>query len=293
MAPATLLSLLTLVGAVAATASPPVITAAPRALYEDVAGDLVRRQSQPSGGVTTSPLPLTSYHYEYDELPYQINPYPVGRGPQFGFNQCNSTTEGPESNCQTLVMNSLVRRFDKIPCGQKAYRLNRMTSASGVGPSQTASWAISRPERLSTAPRRAGAAVSCLLVPSLVLTYVFFFGIIISAWTATLTARNAQFIRTSAYIQITGRLNQEGVGLDHSDTGGELDPHGQDLLGNPIGGVVYSHGMPTGDNSTLDQIVNWNNFVGSGMFCIKLCDNSIKSPNYCEKSVIFTLLHST
>lgn len=29
------------------------------------------------------------------------------RGSQFGYNQCNTTTEGPESNCQTAVINSI------------------------------------------------------------------------------------------------------------------------------------------------------------------------------------------
>lgn len=117
----------------------------------------------------------------------------------------------------------------------------------------------------------------------------------------------AQFVRTSAYIQITGRLQQSGVGLDPSDQGGELDPHGADLLGNPLGGLVYSSGMPTGDNSTLQQVISWNkcvvpsisypcprgaegdrrgSFVGDNMFCIKLCDNSIRKPNYCEKSAL-------
>jgi hypothetical protein len=37
-------------------------------------------------------------------------------------------------------------------------------------------------------------------------------------------------MRTSAYIQITGTLNQSGIGLDPTDTGGELDPHGADLV---------------------------------------------------------------
>lgn len=37
-------------------------------------------------------------------------------------------------------------------------------------------------------------------------------------------------MRTSAYIQVTGRFNQAGIGLDPTDTGGELDPHGADLV---------------------------------------------------------------
>jgi hypothetical protein len=37
-------------------------------------------------------------------------------------------------------------------------------------------------------------------------------------------------MKTSAYIQVTGHINQTGVGLTTNDTGGELDPHGADLV---------------------------------------------------------------
>lgn len=39
--------------------------------------------------------------------PYQVNPYAVGRGPQSGYNICNSTTAGDASQCQTLIMNDI------------------------------------------------------------------------------------------------------------------------------------------------------------------------------------------
>lgn len=57
---------------------------------------------------TTSPLPLTDYQYPYSAIPYQVNPYAVGRGPQAGYNVCNSTTEGATSECQTMEVNSAV-----------------------------------------------------------------------------------------------------------------------------------------------------------------------------------------
>lgn len=57
---------------------------------------------------TTSPLPLTQYQYPYSAIPYQVNPYNYKRGPQSGYNICNSTTEGPDSQCQTMVVNDLV-----------------------------------------------------------------------------------------------------------------------------------------------------------------------------------------
>lgn len=38
----------------------------------------------------SSPLPLTDYTYAYSAVPYQVNPYNVGRGPQSGYNQVSS-----------------------------------------------------------------------------------------------------------------------------------------------------------------------------------------------------------
>ena len=39
--------------------------------------------------------------------PYQVNLADAVRGPQQGYNQCNSTTEGPDSLCQTVMVNSI------------------------------------------------------------------------------------------------------------------------------------------------------------------------------------------
>jgi hypothetical protein len=81
---------------------PSTITTAPDAKRTPSQHDLEKRQS---GG---TPLPLTAYQFPFSQIPYQVNPFPVGRGPQSGYNICNSTTEGPNSDCQTLVVNTLV-----------------------------------------------------------------------------------------------------------------------------------------------------------------------------------------
>ena len=62
---------------------------------------------QVAGGAGT-PI-LSTLHYAYTALPYQVYPYAVLRGPQYGFNQCNASTLGPTSNCQTLIFNGPVR----------------------------------------------------------------------------------------------------------------------------------------------------------------------------------------
>ena len=66
---------------------------------------IARRQV--AGGAGT-PI-LSTLHYAYTALPYQVYPYAVLRGPQYGFNQCNASTLGPTSNCQTLIFNGPVR----------------------------------------------------------------------------------------------------------------------------------------------------------------------------------------
>ena len=64
---------------------------------------------QVAGGPGT-PI-LSTIQYPFTALPEQVYPFPVLRGPQFGYNICNSSTEGPNSLCQTLIVNSAVRLF--------------------------------------------------------------------------------------------------------------------------------------------------------------------------------------
>ena len=50
---------------------------------------------------SSSLTPLASKHYTWPDIPYQITGDQGGeRGPQAGFNLCNSTTENQESMCQ-------------------------------------------------------------------------------------------------------------------------------------------------------------------------------------------------
>jgi hypothetical protein len=62
---------------------------------------------QVAGGPGT-PI-LSTIQYPFTALPEQVYPFPVLRGPQFGYNICTSSTEGPNSLCQTLIVNSAVR----------------------------------------------------------------------------------------------------------------------------------------------------------------------------------------
>jgi len=172
-------------------------------------------------------------------------PYPNGipekadtdigvRGPQFGYNKCNSTTEGPSSLCQTSFLNSL---------------------------DDFCLWAPSKPDSL-IADTEGEEVAWCTkpgrgtrLIPQGALTGV-------------------QFMRTPDYIQVVGFVKQALIDIKDGDSGGELDPHGADLRGNPLGGLVYSNGFPSnnGNNNTFQQVIEWHNFMGGGQFCFKACD---------------------
>jgi len=232
---AAILSLATLLLASSAFATPsPQITAAPM-----VKKDMVYAR-QAAGSATTA-LPLTDYQFTYPNVPYKVNPFASGRGPQSGYNICNSTTEGPNSLCQTAFVNSI---DDFCVWGSP-------TSNGQIGNVEAQVVAYCTKPGHGTRVMPAG------------------------------TLTNVQFMRTKGYIQVSGKFNQAGIGLDPTDFGGELDPHGADLAGNPLGGLIFSNTLPT-KNGSITQGNNWSNFVGSGLFCMKVCDNSITSPDYCE-----------
>ena len=73
--------------------------------------------------------------------------------------------------------------------------------------------------------------------------------------------KGVQFMKTSAYVQVVGFIDQTKINIAAGDYGGEMDPHGADLRGNPLGGLVFSNGLPlsgTGDNNTYDQVIEWH-----------------------------------
>ena len=68
-----------------------------------------QKRRQVAGGPGT-PI-LSTIQYPFTALPEQVYPFPVLRGPQFGYNICNQTTQGNSSLCQTLIVNSAVSLF--------------------------------------------------------------------------------------------------------------------------------------------------------------------------------------
>uniref|UniRef100_A0A0W0G6Q4 Putative mannoprotein n=1 Tax=Moniliophthora roreri TaxID=221103 RepID=A0A0W0G6Q4_MONRR len=187
-------------------------------------------------------VPLNDKRFEYDQLPYRVDT-DVGleRGEQYGYNICNSTTEGPESRCQTAIINSIE---DFCLWGPPEPN-------SVVGDTEGEAVAY------CTQPGR-----GTRLIPRGALTGV-------------------QFTRTPDYIQVVGFIDQTQINMQIDDAGGEMDPHGADLRGNPMGGVLYTNAWS--GNGRFQQVIQWHNFMGNNYFCLKACDPS--RPNdrrFCE-----------
>ncbi|KAI0056579.1 hypothetical protein BV25DRAFT_1813774 [Artomyces pyxidatus] len=202
------------------------------------------------GGLATFPAtPLASKHFAYPSgIPEQAGPEQLARGDQAGYNICNSTTEGPDSKCQTSFVNSI----------------DDFCLWAPISPDSTIS--NTEGEEVAWCTKKGHGT---RLIPAGTLTGV-------------------QLLKTPAYIQITGYMDQTKVNMAGDDDGGEMDPHGQDLRGNPIGGLMYSNGFPSngGNNQTYQQVIEWVNFMGSNSFCLKVCDPAGTNPaGYCQHTL--------
>jgi len=183
--------------------------------------------------------PLASKKFEYTALPYQADTSTGERGTQQGYNICNSTTAGPNSLCQTAFINSI----DDF-CLWGPQQPNQQI---GVIEGEAVAWCTKNTH---------GARV----IPKGALTGV-------------------QFMKTPDYVQVIGFIQQALIDIAPDDSGGEMDPHGADQRGNPLGGLIFSNAF----NGNIVQAVEWHNFMGGGTFCLKACDPS--GPNaahYCE-----------
>ncbi|KAF8119985.1 hypothetical protein EV363DRAFT_1228633 [Boletus edulis] len=218
---------------------------APSALYALLAvaaASVVLAQPDPA-----APTPLYDKHYKYpNEIPYQVDPNTAAiRGPQIGYNQCNSTTENQSSLCQT----SFINHIDDF-C---LWAPSKPNSTIGDTEGQEVAWCTKHGHGTRLIP--AGAL------------------------------KGVQFIRTPDYIQIAGFIDQTQINIAASDYGGELDPHGADLRGNPLGGLMYSNAFPSTntDNNSYAQVSDWTNFMGGSAFCAKACDPAGKTPGaFCQ-----------
>ncbi|KAG6334137.1 hypothetical protein ID866_4944 [Astraeus odoratus] len=195
------------------------------------------------------PTPLTDKQYAYPTgIPYQVDYNTAAiRGPQYGYNICNSTTQNQNSLCQTLMVNHIDDFCLWAPPNPN----------STIGDTEAYEVAWCSKSGWGTRLIPAGAI------------------------------QGVQVLKTSKYIQFAGYIDQTQVDLAADDYGGELDPHGADLRGNPLGGLVYSNAFPSngGNNNSFQQVMDWNSFIGGNSFCFTICDPSTSSADqsaYCQ-----------
>lgn len=83
------------------------------------------------------------------------------------------------------------------------------------------------------------------------------------------TFTGLQFIKTDFYTQIMGFGDFTKLNIPKGDYGGELDPHGAQGLGNPIGGNITVN--VNGEDRNVEE---WMMFMSYNQFCVRACTNS-------------------
>ncbi|KAG6855515.1 hypothetical protein H0H87_001783 [Tephrocybe sp. NHM501043] len=182
----------------------------------------------------TAFVPLVDKHFSYpDGMPYKADTDTGARGGQVGYNRCDASTEGQSSLCQTSFLNSV----------------DDFCLWAPINPGSTVGNVEGEMVAWCTKPGRGTRVIP----PGAI--------------------RGVQFTHTPDYVQVVGFIDQSKINIASGDTGGEMDPHGADLRGNPLGGLVYSNAYTSNKNS-FKQVIEWHNFMGSDSFCFKACDPS-------------------
>jgi len=197
--------------------------------------------AQVTGTYPAVPLASKTYTTPAD-LPYKVDTDEgLVRGTQRGYNICNSTTENQNSLCQTSYFNDL-SDFCLWAPPEPGHNVGDVEG-------EMVAW-CSKPGH------------GTRLIPAGALY-------------------GAQFLKTPDYIQVVGFIDQTKINMNAEDYGGEMDPHGADLRGNPMGGVMFSRAW-SATNSYV-QVREWTNFMGGNAFCLKACDPSKgNASHYCE-----------
>jgi hypothetical protein len=156
---------------------------------------------------------------------------------QYGYNDCG-TIDSPKSNCQTL-------------------RVNNVQDFCLWGPPYVST--IGNSEAVQVAWCSAPGHGSRLMPKG--------------------TLSGVHWISTPHYIQITGQGDFTKINLDpnNNDGGGELDPHGADGNGNPVGGIAIAK-----INGQNVQIQEWTQFISNTEFCIRLCRPGPDAAKWCQ-----------
>ncbi|KAJ6522777.1 hypothetical protein DFH09DRAFT_200620 [Mycena vulgaris] len=85
------------------------------------------------------------------------------------------------------------------------------------------------------------------------------------------TFTGVTFLKTDFYVQIMGTGDLTKLNIAAGDTGGgELDPHGAEGTGNPVGGNVTT----TVADGIDEPIAEWMLYISANQFCLRACYNA-------------------
>ncbi|THU95447.1 hypothetical protein K435DRAFT_778991 [Dendrothele bispora CBS 962.96] len=178
--------------------------------------------------------PLIDKVVPYTAIPYQVDHHTADRGPQAGYNICNSTTEGQTSMCQTAYVNHL-----------DDFCLFAPPKEATIGETEgiEVAWC--------TKPGR-----GTRLIPE-------------GTFTGLQLVKSPGYIQIVGFIDQT-KLNipdgDYGGELDSGGQDGRGNPIGGLVYSNDLPGS-------TGNDSFV-QSRHWTFFIGGDQFCLKVCDST-------------------
>ncbi|CCV00023.1 unnamed protein product [Malassezia sympodialis ATCC 42132] len=92
------------------------------------------------------------------------------------------------------------------------------------------------------------------------------------------TLKSVHFVKTPNYVQVSGMADFSKMFINSDGGGGELDPHGEDGMGNPIGGLVFTNAF----GHKLVQAHEWHSFMDPKSYCLRVCKDSNSAWDYCK-----------
>ncbi|KAJ7659404.1 hypothetical protein B0H17DRAFT_342585 [Mycena rosella] len=84
------------------------------------------------------------------------------------------------------------------------------------------------------------------------------------------TFTGVTFLKTDFYVQLMGTGDFTKLNIQAGDQGGELDPHGAEGTGNPVGGNVTT----TVADGLDEPIAEWMMYISANQFCLRACTNA-------------------
>ncbi|KAK7462456.1 hypothetical protein VKT23_008055 [Stygiomarasmius scandens] len=187
--------------------------------------------------------PLIDKVVPYTAIPEHVDTHTADRGPQAGYNICNSTTEGQSSMCQTGFVNHL----DDF-CLFAPPELSTIGDTEGI----EVAWC--------TKPGR-----GTRLIPE-------------GTFKGVQLVKSPGYIQIAGFIDQTKINIQQGDFGGELDSGGQ-DGRGNPIGGL----VYSNNLPGSSGNDSFIQSRHWTFFIGGDQFCLKVCDdNNPNAGHLCE-----------